>query len=89
MDCFVSVLLRVHIFDDTTVEKMNTAVFKVFLPALIFYNIYNSSIDDMGVRIKAIRFGMINQKWHDLGTVPKSCHFSFFSEQPCKPSSVI
>ncbi len=47
MDCFVSVLLRVHIFDDATVKKMNTAVFKVFLPALIFYNIYNSSIEDI------------------------------------------
>ena len=40
-------MLRVHIFDDATVKKMNTAVFKVFLPALIFYNIYNSSIDDI------------------------------------------
>ena len=37
-------MLRVHIFDDATVKKMNTAVFKVFLPALIFYTIYNSSI---------------------------------------------
>ena len=40
-------MLRVHIFDDATVKKMNTAVFKVFLPSLIFYNIYNSSIDDI------------------------------------------
>lgn len=40
-------MLRVHIFDDATVKKMNTAVFKVFLPALIFYNIYNSSIEDI------------------------------------------
>ncbi len=47
MDCFVSVLLRVHIFDDATVKKMNTAAFKVFIPALIFYNIYSSSIDDI------------------------------------------
>ncbi len=40
-------LLRVHIFDTELVKKMNAAVFKVFLPALIFNNIYNSSIDDV------------------------------------------
>ena len=40
-------MLRVHIFDDATVKKMNTAAFKVFIPALIFYNIYSSSIDDI------------------------------------------
>lgn len=40
-------MLRVHIFDGATVKKMNTAVFKVFLPVLIFYNIYNSSIEDI------------------------------------------
>lgn len=42
-----SILLRVHIFDSATVKKMNGAIFKVFLPALIFNNIYNSSIDDV------------------------------------------
>ena len=42
-----AVLLRVHIFDTATVKKMNAAIFKVFLPALIFNNIYNSSIDDI------------------------------------------
>ncbi len=40
-------LLRVHILDTATVKKMNSAIFKVFLPALIFNNIYNSSIDDV------------------------------------------
>ena len=40
-------LLRIHIFDTATVKKMNSAIFKVFLPALIFNNIYNSSIDDV------------------------------------------
>ncbi len=40
-------LLRIHIFDTATVKKMNGAVFRVFLPALIFNNIYNSSIDDV------------------------------------------
>ena len=42
-----AMLLRIHIFDESTVKKMNTAVFKVFLPALIFNNVYNSSIDDV------------------------------------------
>ncbi len=42
-----AMLLRIHIFDDSIVKKMNTAVFKVFLPALIFNNVYNSSIDDV------------------------------------------
>ena len=42
-----AILLRVHIFDSATVKKMNAAIFKVFLPALIFNNIYNSSIDDI------------------------------------------
>lgn len=37
-------MLRLHIFDSDTVKKMNGVVFKVFLPALIFNNIYNSSI---------------------------------------------
>ena len=40
-------LRKVKVFDDTTVKKMNGAVFRVFLPALIFNNIYNSSIDDI------------------------------------------
>ena len=40
-------LLRVHIFDTATVKKMNAAIFKVFLPAMIFNNIYNSSIEDI------------------------------------------
>lgn len=40
-------LLRVHILDTATVKKMNSVIFRVFLPALIFNNIYNSSIDDV------------------------------------------
>ena len=42
-----AMLLRIHIFDEPTVKKMNAAVFKVFLPALIFNNVFNSSIDDV------------------------------------------
>lgn len=42
-----AMLLRIHIFDESTVKKMNAAVFKIFLPALIFNNVYNSSIDDV------------------------------------------
>ena len=40
-------LRKIQVFDDNTVKKMNAAIFKVFLPALIFYNLYNSSIDDV------------------------------------------
>lgn len=40
-------LLRIHIFDNGTVKKMNGVIFKVFLPALIFNNLYNSNLDDV------------------------------------------
>ena len=40
-------MLRVHIFDTATVKKMNAAVFRVFLPAMIFNNIYKSSVEDV------------------------------------------
>ncbi len=46
-------LLRVHVLDSSTVKKMNGAIFKAFLPALIFNNLYNSNISD----IKDIRAG--------------------------------
>jgi len=42
-----ALMLRLHIFDEATVKKMNSAVFKIFLPVLIFNNLYNSSIDDI------------------------------------------
>lgn len=51
-------MLRVHILDDATVKKMNSAVFKVFLPVLIFNNIYNSSIEDVK-DIKAAVFATV------------------------------
>ena len=47
-------LLRIHIFDSEIVKKMNAAIFKVFLPALIFNNLYTSSIND----VKDIRTGV-------------------------------
>ena len=47
-------LLRIHIFDSEIVKKMNAAIFKVFLPALIFNNLYTSSIND----VKDIRTGI-------------------------------
>lgn len=46
-------LLRVKVLDSGTVKKMNGAIFKAFLPALIFNNLYNSNISD----IKDIRAG--------------------------------
>ena len=40
-------LLKGNVFDSVTVKKMNGAVFKVFLPALIFNNLYNSNLSDV------------------------------------------
>jgi len=40
-------LRRIQIFDENTVKKMNASIFKVFLPTLIFYNLYKSSVDDI------------------------------------------
>lgn len=40
-------LRKIQVFDDNTVKKMNASIFKVFLPTLIFYNLYNSSVDDV------------------------------------------
>lgn len=40
-------LLKVNIFDSNLVRKMNSAVFRVFLPVLIFNNLYTSRIDDV------------------------------------------
>lgn len=40
-------LRKIQVFDDNTVKKMNAAIFKVFLPTLIFYNLYNSSVADI------------------------------------------
>ena len=37
------ILLRVNVFDNATVKKMNAVIFKAFLPTLIFNNLYNSS----------------------------------------------
>lgn len=38
---------KTNVIDESTVKKMNSVVFKVFLPVLIFNNIYKSSIDDV------------------------------------------
>ena len=40
-------LRRIQVFDENTVKKMNASIFKVFLPTLIFYNLYKSSVDDI------------------------------------------
>lgn len=38
---------RINVVDEPTVKKMNGAVFKAFLPALIFNNLYNSDLSDI------------------------------------------
>lgn len=40
-------LRRIQVFDENTVKRMNASIFKVFLPTLIFYNLYKSSVDDI------------------------------------------
>ena len=40
-------LRMVGIFDFQTLRKLNKSVFRVFLPVLIFYNVYNSEIADV------------------------------------------
>lgn len=40
-------LKRVKIFDGITLKRLNSAIFKVFLPVLIFYNVYTSEIDEV------------------------------------------
>ena len=40
-------LKAVGMLDKTTLKKMNSIIFKAFLPCLIFYNVYTSEISDM------------------------------------------
>ena len=40
-------LKAVGMLDKTTLKKMNSLIFKAFLPCLIFYNVYTSEISDM------------------------------------------
>jgi len=39
--------IKVKLLDYSAVKKMNNAVFKIFLPALIFNNVYTSSVEDL------------------------------------------
>ena len=48
------VLLKLNIFDKAVVRKLNSAGFRVFLPVLIFNNLYNSRLDD----IKNVKAGI-------------------------------
>ena len=40
-------LRQIKLFNDTTVKQMNAAVFRVFLPVMLFKNIYQSSIAEV------------------------------------------
>ena len=37
-------LRLIKLFDETTISKLNTLVFKLFLPVLIFKNIYSTDL---------------------------------------------
>lgn len=41
------IMRRCGIFDENTLKQMNKATFRVFLPCLIFYNVYTSEISDI------------------------------------------
>lgn len=41
------VLKEAKIFDIETIRKINKSIFKIFLPALIFYNVYTSEIAEV------------------------------------------
>ena len=40
-------LRRIKLFNDVTVKQMNAAVFRVFLPVMLFKNVYKSSISEV------------------------------------------
>lgn len=72
-----ALILKVKIIDDITVKKMNSVVFRVFLPALIFNNVYNSSINDVlnigtALYISAVYIGAFVLSMMLIGFVEKS-----------------
>lgn len=42
--CLGYAMKRINILDGTTIKKMNASIFKVFLPLLLFYNVYSTDI---------------------------------------------
>lgn len=52
------ILKVTKVFDEKTLIKVNSSVFKVFLPVLIFYNIYTSEIAD-SFNPKLIAFSVV------------------------------
>ena len=62
-------LRQIKIFNDVTVKQMNAAVFRVFLPVMLFKNVYQSSMSEVfngrllafaliaAVGIRKLRFG--------------------------------
>ena len=51
-------LKKINLFNDTTVKQVNASVFKVFLPASIFKNVYESEIAEV-FNPKLIAFSVI------------------------------
>lgn len=52
-------LRMTDIIDGHTAQKMNSAIFKLFLPFLIFYNVYTSEIADV-FNTKLILYGVLS-----------------------------
>ncbi|MBE7038568.1 MAG: AEC family transporter [Ruminococcaceae bacterium] len=53
------VMMRFKILDDNSVKKINASVFKVFLPLLLFYNIYSTNIES-ALKPKLMLFAVLS-----------------------------
>ena len=53
------ILKQLKMFDEKTLKIMNNLVFKVFLPILLFNNIYNTNLKD-SFNIKLLSFCIIS-----------------------------
>lgn len=52
-------LKLIKLFDDYTLKKMNNVVFRCFLPILLFFNIYNTDLEN-GLRPKLMIFAILS-----------------------------
>lgn len=53
------VLKRLKMFDDNTLKVMNSITFKIFLPLLLFYNIYKTNLKG-AINLKLMCFAIIS-----------------------------
>lgn len=53
------VLRKTNVLEEKTLKQMNKSIFNVFLPALIFYNVYTSEISDI-FDMKLVAFSVVS-----------------------------